>query len=552
MSNKFRANLKKISLAMILIFIASLALASAPRFSRVVEEIGKGSSSALLTRMIFSTLKKLPGWMKTKSKARKIANKLPSFPETVPSPTNERIFSWIKDLASFPHRRPGSPEDLKAEEYLISQLKKLGIKNITKEEIPIKYWQAEKWSLKVETDSGFKPFPCFYVPYTGFTPEQGITAEMVYVGVGRAKDFARKKVKGKIVVAEVPFPSLPYGLMLRLLPVYYFSDPEKSVGLGFKEPLIFVRRNFLGYFTEENHPKDDVYWQAVERGAVGILLILKDQPTNSNTHYGPYDGILKPLPGFWIGKYDGEKLKELAKKGRKAKIILRGKIQNSVSHNIYGILPGKSERMIIIHSHHDSPFKGAVEDGAGCAQVLAQAWSWSKLPKEKRPKTLLFLFTTGHFYGSIGSDTFAQKHKNDLLKKADVIFTLEHIGAREAIEGKDRNYQFTGYLEIGGIFASPQTYTIASAVKMLSQHKLPRTSLIPVDFMGPAPPTDASGFVLEDLSVPILSWITGPAYLLCAEDTLDKIDRSQLAKFSRAITDLVGTLMMIESEKLKL
>jgi len=42
--------------------------------------------------------------------------------------------------------------------------------------------------------------------------------------------------------------------------------------------------------------------------------------------------------------------------------------------------------MIITHSHYDAPFHGAVEDGSGCAQVLAQAWSWSKIPKEKRPK----------------------------------------------------------------------------------------------------------------------------------------------------------------------
>jgi len=215
--------------------------------------------------------------------------------------------------------------------------------------------------------------------------------------------------------------------------------------------------------------------------------------------------------------------------------------------------PGRTERMIIIHSHYDAPFHGAVEDGSGCAQVLAQAWSWSKIPKEKRPKTLLFLFTTGHFYGSIGSKTFAHKHKSDLLKKTDLILTLEHISAREAVEDEQGNYRFTGYLELGGIFASPQKYAIASARKMLAQHQLPRVGLLPTDFMGPAPPTDVAGFVLEPgLSVPVLSWITGPAYLLCAEDTLDKIEVSQLSNFARTITDLVSSLMMIECEKLKL
>ena len=459
------------------------------------------------------------------------------------------IFSWIRGLGSDPHRRPGSAEALAAEDYLVRELEKIGINDIKKEPIQLNYWEAKNYSLEIETEEGYKPLPCFYVPYSGFTRKEGIVSEMVYVGEGKPKDFARKEVRGKIVVAEVPFVNLPYGLLLKLLPSYYFSDPGKSIGLGFRVPLIFVRKNFLGYATEKFHLPTDVYWQSIDNGAAGIILILKDQPTNSNTHYGPYDGILKPLPGLWVGKYDGEQLREYARKGRKARLILQGEVRESVSHNIYGILPGQSERMIIIASHHDSPFQGAVEDGSGCAQVQAQAWAWSKIPKEKRPKTLLFLFTAGHFYGSIGSSTFAKTHKHDLLKKTDLVFITEHIAAKEAIETENHKYRFTGRLELGGIFTENQGYVVASVIKMLKKHPLERVVSMPLDLFGTSPPTDASGFVLEpDLKVPVLSWITGPAYLLCAEDTLDKIEVSQLDDFARASAELVGSLMMLKSE----
>jgi len=533
--------------ALILVLAYAGLEANQDEINRQVEKFG-GS----IFRLLGQTFKKIPVWKKNRADARAVLAEIQGYPEPLPVPSDQEIFSWIQALANTPHRRPGSPEEFAAGEYIIAELEKMGIKEIHKDPIPVKYWRPEKWELQVADETGFQDFPAFYVPYTGFTPEKGIEAEMVYVGTGRPRDFSGKEVKGKIVVGEVPFPNLPYGALIKLLPVYYVSDPEKTIGLGFSERLIFVRQNFMGYGTEKSHPENDLYWNAYENGAAGILLILRDQPTNSNSHWGPYDGILKPMPGLWIGKYDGDKLRGLAQKGKRAKLTLTGEVKDSVTYNIYGILPGKSDRMLILHSHYDAPFAGVTEDGAGCAQVLAQASAWSKIPREKRPKTLLFLFTTGHFYGSNGSSTFAHQHKNDLLKKADLVLTLEHIGAKEAMEGADHQYRFTGQMEMGGIFTAENKYAIASVIKTLQKHRLPRMMSTPINFFGPAPPTDAAGFVLEpELKVPVLSWITGPAYLLCAEDTLDKVQVEMLDDYARAISDLVGYFSLIESEKLR-
>ena len=542
--------MKKALFISLMVFALTLAYfksgASEDELNRQVEKFG-GSIGNLLK----DVLKKMPAWKENREQARAVLPELKKFPEPVPVPSDQEIFAWIKALAQTPHRRPGSPEEAVAGQYLIQELKRMGITEIHQDPIPVKYWRAQTWKLEIENGSGFKDFPAFYVTYTGFTPEQGMEAEMVYVGAGRPKDFAHKEVKGKIVVGEVPFPNLPYGAIARLLPIYYLSDPDHSIGFGFFERLIFVRQNFMGYGTAERHPENDIYWAAHERGAAGILLILRDQPTNSNTHYGPYDGILKPMPGFWIGKYDGAVLRPLAQAGKRARMILTGEVTDRVTNNIYAILPGKSDRTIVLHSHYDAPFAGVTEDAAGCSQVLAQAWAWSKIPLEKRPKTLVFLFTTGHFYGSIGSHTFARQHKDDLLKKADLILTLEHIGAKEAREGKDRQYEFTGRMEMGGIFTAPQKYVMAAVMKMLEKNKLPRVMSVPINFFGETPPTDASGFVLEPgMKAPVLSWITGPAYLLCAEDTLDKIEVDMLDKYARAIADLVGYCSTIPSEKI--
>ncbi|GAG74935.1 unnamed protein product, partial [marine sediment metagenome] len=111
---------------------------------------------------------------------------------------------------------------------------------------------------------------------------------------------------------------------------------------------------------------------------------------------------------LYVGKYDGMKVRELAKSpNSQGNIILEGYKEASKANNIWGILPGQSEEMIMVSSHHDSAFKGASEDGTGVAMVLAQLRAWSKIPIEKRPKSLLFLLTAGHLYGGIGAETFA-------------------------------------------------------------------------------------------------------------------------------------------------
>ncbi len=286
-----------------------------------------------------------------------------------------------------------------------------------------------------------------------------------------------------------------------------------------------------------------MYWQSHRRGAAAICLILRDQPSNSNTHYGPYDGMMKPLPGLWIGKYNGMRLRELAKQGREATFTLDSGTEAGVMHNVWGTLPGMSDEVILVTSHHDSPFEGATEDASGAAQVLAQAWAWSQVPKEQRPKTIVFVVDGGHFYGSLGGHTFAREHK-DIMERTRILLTLEHLAAKEVTEW-DREYAETGRLAFTVMFTSSQTEVIAGAMKALDRTRPKLTASIPADFFAPAPISDAAGYVLE-AGLPVISWIGCPYYLLDAHDTLDKIDRSELKPIAETVTELVKTFMAME------
>ena len=144
-------------------------------------------------------IKKIPHYWLSKIGVKKLIKSLPNFRENLEIPDSDMIFSWIKGICQTPHRRPGTPEHLKAEEWVLNELNELGLENITKDPIQINVWSAKKWSLRVDG----KEIPSFFVVNTGFTDLQGITAPLIYVGKGRTKDFKKLDVSGKIVVAEV-------------------------------------------------------------------------------------------------------------------------------------------------------------------------------------------------------------------------------------------------------------------------------------------------------------------------------------------------------------
>jgi hypothetical protein len=249
---------------------------------------------------------------------------------------------------------------------------------------------------------------------------------------------------------------------------------------------------------------------------------------------------MKPLPGVWIGAREGAALRNAARAGARAKLVVEGSIEPGVMNNVWGVLPGRSDATIVIASHHDSPFSGASEDGAGMAQVLGQAWSWSQVPKEERPKTLVFVAAAGHFYGVAGSHAFAEAHA-ELMRRTELAIVLEHLGAKE-VRGARSGYRETGRIAFTGMLTTPEPQLIASVLRALERGRPRNVAALPSNLLSEAPTSDAAGYVIE-AGVPVVSWIGCPYYLLDEHDTLDKIDHSELEPVARTVTELVKTAM---------
>ncbi len=501
-------------------------------------------------KLILNLIKLIPKMKKIRKRAEEILLETEPLKLEVKAPTSENIQKDLENICKVPHRRIGTEEAHEIEDFLVSKCKELGLESVNKEPVEVINWKATNWKLTISIKGKEIVVPCFYVLNTGFTPDNGITAPLVYVGSGKEKDFKKIDVSDKIVVADIEFPTLPLGKLIKLTKLFYVSDPTNSINDTTDLILTFVLSNFPPQALGGKRREDSVYWRAFDRGALGLVLILRDYPSNINSHWGPYDGVMKPIPALYVGKYDGVKVRELAQEeNAQCTIILEGIKEPSIAHNIWGILPGNSEEMIMISSHHDSAFKGASEDGTGVAMVLAQLRAWAKIPEKERPRSILFCLSAGHLYGGIGAETFARKYKDTLMKNVLVDLNLEHMCAKEVVEDpKTHDFKITNNLSIGALFISRNEHLVAPVIKVCRDYNIERMLLIPDNFFA-TPPIGEAGHFVTQADLKVIHWIRSPYYLLTAEDTLDKIDVDKLHSTAQCVSDLINSLMILSREK---
>lgn len=437
---------------------------------------------------------------------------------------------WIAAQTDLGPRRPGSPAGHRQENQLAEALTSFGYSSVRKEPIPLTYWDTTETELSVSGPEGTRQLDCFPIPYSAFTSESSLggplTGRLVW---GEHAGWRWADWRGAIVVAEIRFPMLS-GKRLRKL-AFDSLDSDDSLS-GMIHPATWVR---LGWH---------LYRRAVAKGASGFIGILADQPGGSCRMFAPYgfrekDILNKPLPGVWISRKDGPFLKSLAQSGQgSARLVSLGIRQESVSHNVVAELPGESDEAMVLTCHHDSPFRSPVEDASGVAAVLSIAEHMARTRPLKR--RLIVLFTAGHFYGSIGTRSFIEQHRDDLLK--DVVFALsiEHI-AKEAQEDASGKLVPTGKPEPAGIFMSFSEVLRRSVLREALAFGLDRLMLLPAEGpLGNYPPTDGGDWYLAN--IPIVNYISNPVYLLTEDDGDEWVDEENLPRVAGAFSAFLTSL----------
>jgi hypothetical protein len=347
---------------------------------------------------------------------------------------------------------------------------------------------------------------------------------------------------GRIAVFDVPLVALTYDTFLLIS--YKSYDPGKVF-----TPKGVYARPWLGISDEITLL--DALARSGAIAAVGILDLPADAAHGA---YYPYDGKLRAIPGVYVDRDTGRRVKKAAAPGARARVALPAQVKRVVSRNLIGLIPGASDELMLLHSHTDGP--NGIEDN-GPNAIIAMSQYLARLPRHALPRTIMVLLTTGHFHGAVGTAEFVRRHRNDLLRRVAGAVTVEHLGAREWQPGPSGRYQLTGAYEPGTFFTPESSPLVDASYAALRNAKAAPSSVLRPYVPAPESP-DGNGWPAEgtDLwtmgAIPTTNYITGPSYLLnWGIPTMDKLDIARMRREAISFTQMLLNLSRVPRPRLR-
>jgi hypothetical protein len=316
------------------------------------------------------------------------------------------------------------------------------------------------------------------VPYSKPTGKRGVAAPVTLVPDDQQITAANSK--GKIVLRHAPAGSVPnYDF---LLPVVSWStyDPNNTI-----DPT----KNFYGDFINYNLRVADLR-DAATAGARGVLFY-KDLPTRQlRGHIEPYEGERWRVPAAFLGADEGKRIGDAIARGARVRLTLRARYKRVHTPTVIATIAGQSPQRIVIDSHTDGT--NAVEDN-GPVAMTAMARYMAALPIECRPRTLQFVFPTGHFYQRLvdpkkrygGAGVIAGMLDSDYDKgTVSSVLVLEHLGARsfDAVPRTDGGpgdvLKQNGLREVQFLAITPSPPLVQAARDVVQKYDMQRTILL--------------------------------------------------------------------------
>jgi PA domain len=443
-------------------------------------------------------------------------------PELLPS--QKEVWTSLEWMAKLGPKYTGNPAHTEYVNWLATQLQSSGLQ-VERDHYSFPRWSAKRWEISVAPKAGgpTKIPVTSYFPYSGETPPGGVTGELVYAGAN--PDFKLEGLQGKIVLVDFAIKPRDFATMYKPWGIYPADAKFPSE--------LRPARGAVNDLT-----------QFQKAGAVAVILAWTDvSDANAADQYTPFSRPPQGVPGVYVGRDAGARLKALCGTGAKATVVLDADITpDTPTDTVIATLPGTSaDEVIVVNTHTDGP--NATEENGGVA-IVALAKYFSKIPLAERKRTLVFPLTTGHFAGpwvpSIRG--FVEKHP-ETMKKAVAALTIEHLGCMEWMDNASFQYKPTGEIE-WSVAISEAKGVADILVDALQGSGDRRTGVVnPVHggWLG-------EGSALAKAGIPTIGYIPQPNYLLagpangCIEKLNSDLLYSQVQVFAKVIhkMDLTG------------
>src|SRR6185295_20229634 len=169
-------------------------------------------------------------------------------------------------------------------------------------------WDARRWEIAVAPASGtpFKAPVTSYFPYSGQTPASGVTGEIVFAGTNPA--FTLDGLQGKVALIECPTNSREFA---KLYKVWGLHPPTET---------------FPAVTRPARGPVSDLT-PFQKAGALAVILAWTDiSDANAADQYTPFSRPVQNIPGLYVGRETGARLKALAAAGATATVVLEADV----------------------------------------------------------------------------------------------------------------------------------------------------------------------------------------------------------------------------------
>jgi hypothetical protein len=352
-----------------------------------------------------------------------------------------------------------------------------------------------------------------YVPYSGSTGSLGRIAPLVELPMSlppldpnalasALRDpqalaptiGAALALSSRAKIALVELPELALSLRTLAGATILVNDPDNSLTLDAPRPSTALSAMLL---------MPGILTALAARGAAGAVVILDRPERAARGEYAPFFGALTPnLPALYVDRTVGAALKSAAAgpSPMGAKLVLDAALSTASSENVVALLPGASDKEILLSSHTDGP--NSIEDN-GPVAILGLTACLEGLGPAERPRTIRIVLSGGHFAGSLGLQTYALEHALDLKERALAVMELEHLGAREWTESSPGALGLTGWPEAQILYTWPNAPLVEASSAFA--YRLPRSVVGPPPLLG-----EGQNYRVA----PLIQFITAPEYRL--------------------------------------
>lgn len=243
------------------------------------------------------------------------------------------------------------------------------------------------------------------------------------------------------------------------------------------------------------------------------------------------------IPAIWVTEDVGTLIKEkIAGTAVTVTVRLEAEIKQVTTSTVWGILPGAhygkpSDQFLICNTHSDGPNIAEENGGIGVFNV---AQYFARVPQSERPKSMVFMASTGHFgHGLLGSGRDWISQHPQIVEQTVGCMTIEHFGCNEwddLPEGSNLVFAPTGKLLQSMVIvtdpafqermAGPPDPTLLAIFNASIAGTFDRTAVVSGGaFLG-----EGGGF--HAIGVPTIGYIPQPQYL-CAvapDGEISKLD----------------------------